>query len=741
MRGARRAKGLSILSRHAGVRVSLADRIPHASKAACAEPPPKPGHALSRRAVLMLGVSLSIPALALLGAGRNRGTGSAAPAPFQTVNPDGWSVAASDPAAAVGQSVSVSRQGYVGIVAATITQSLRCTTRVRLPFPDQATLSADRVALSDYIYATDTIAGVANTSAEISPKPVANWALPDRVVVGNTLLAEVVAFHREARAREQVAAVEFYATDGATTVSQVVTQSVISGAVGDQVPVIVYRCDLDISTLANPATITLNARVYPHVGAVASVLDSADQSAARAFSPRVYRRDTARAAAPVLAYVAGGGNDTTGAVSTDAALAAATPCATIAGAINRLVAVNGSVDGCEIRCTAGTHVLSSAGIGSTRAQNHAHLVITRDPLVARSAVTLTCGAAATRLRLGAAGGWLTIRGVQFQRTGTTQPQGESASPLRVHFEDVAFDNAAIGAAIFGGNCDGAFFGVTFNAVTSQLLNAGTREIRAIRGCVIPAGAGGIEGWLVLGTQVSAPTGSFVRGTRSASGAILAYNYMISPSSSNGFVSIAGDDDVTGYAVVQNIVEYTSAVSGPSIRVSADSATGNTSHVIVHHNTFSGFFNNGRANLFYDDGPTARAHKLMSVRANLHSQINHKGDVFVADGTRLGGWAYLYGIGCQGEFSQFIDAQSGGIGGSFAQAYPGPDADIGTSAAARNDPLFVEYRGTASGPVAGLGGGDYRLQAASPAKGMAAALLRFDAAGLERAGLTGSGAYD
>ena len=112
---------------------------------------------------------------------------------------------------------------------------------------------------------------------------------------------------------------------------------------------------------------------------------------------------------------------------------------------------------------------------------------------------------------------------------------------------------------------------------------------------------------------------------------------------------------------------------------------------MHHNTIAGFHNTGRCNLFYDEGPTARTNKLHSFIGNIHVAINTKGDVFRganeagADASsRLGNWAYLYGVGCRGEFSQFIDASSGGIGTSFAQDYPGLDASIGTSATTRNE---------------------------------------------------------
>jgi hypothetical protein len=118
------------------------------------------------------------------------------------------------------------------------------------------------------------------------------------------------------------------------------------------------------------------------------------------------------------------------------------------------------------------------------------------------------------------------------------------------------------------------------------------------------------------------------------------------------------------------VEYTSAAQAAALRISGDSDTGSNTHVVIHNNTFAGFFINGRGNLFYEDGTTPRTSRLHSLKGNIHVQINTKGDVFVADGARTGNWAYLHGVGCEGEFSQCVDADSGGIGSSFAQAYPG-----------------------------------------------------------------------
>jgi hypothetical protein len=387
----------------------------------------------------------------------------------------------------------------------------------------------------------------------------------------------------------------------------------------------------------------------------------------------------------------------------------------------------------------GTHTLNATGVVATRTQSHAHVAITRDPDELISAVTLEFGGVAFRPRLGTSGGWLTIRDVTATRTGTNQIRGEAASSLEARLQDLPFANASVNAALVAADADILFIGVDFTNLASSVLNASTREIRLLRGCsgTFPA----IEGWLVVGTSMSL-SGALAYGSRSASGSICAYNTAIVTNASQGGYAIAVSTDVIGAACVQNVWEYTSVTSGPAIRISADSATGNTSHIVLHHNTFAGFFLNGRANIFYDDGATARTNKLMSCKGNIWCQLNTKSDVFQADGARIGNWAYENGVGCEGEFSQFIDADSGGIGSGFAQYYPGLRASIGTSSTVRNDPLFIDDNATSSGPTAGAGGGDYRLSSGSPADGRVAPVLRFDLDGNTRsASLATSGAYE
>lgn len=678
------------------------------------------------------------------------------------INAEGWSVTYSSPPAGdfdpVGNPryVAANRAGYDSSAAAvSYSELLVLTRRVRLPYPNQGTLDASRSAMSDYLYSTDSVTGVVNNSGESSPRPIANWAMLDRETVGNSVHLEVAAFHRNARAGQQVAAIVFRASDGTNTVTQVVGAMTRSARASDLNPVLVYQCDLDISSLADGA-ITVNANVYPWIGGAASVLDSAAQSGRREFSPRFFNKSVSRAASPPLAYVSTTGNDGTGVVSTTAATASAAPFATIVGALNGLVAATGVtggvVDGCEIRVGAGNFPLGSTT--TTRPQTRACVTITRDPNTARSSAVVSWGAASARLRLGAAGGWCRLKDVTVQRTGTLTWTGETASILEVDFENVAFDGGSNNVAIMGSNVSGVRFNgaAVTNAAGLSVFNAGTFEIRMLRGVSVDRNSTAVEGWLVLGSSITRP-GTLTVGTRTASGSIVAFNQLRSPTAVANTWGVGASSDVSGAAFVQNLVEAThTTVSTAGIVVSPDSASGNNTHIVMHNNTATGAFTAARQNFFYDEGPTARFSRLQSVKGNIWPQINHKGDVFRganesgADAsTRVGNWAYLYGVGCQGEFSQYIDADIGGIGGSFAQAYPGLAASIGASSTARNDPLFVNYQGTTYNGTtytAGAGGGDYTLLAGSPCVGrLTAGVLPFDLAGNARSPTADStGAY-
>lgn len=662
-----------------------------------------------------------------------RGNIGVAPA-IAAVAANGWEATMPVPIDLVFVPVALSREGFDATgAAATIHENVTTTRRVRQPFPNQGTLTAATVALSDFVYATDMISGVTNNSIEVSPQPVANWAVVDRRVVGNSLYLEIVAFHRNG-----VACVEFSASDGTLTVTSTTATPVVSGQTGDQNAVIVYAATLDITALADNTNITCNAKVYPRIGAAASVAHSAASSVAGGFSPRVWRKNTSRAAAPPLVYIAAGGSDTTGYVGTDPVAAAASPCLTLTGAINRARAVlgtgAGSLDGLRVRFTAGTWSLSASPAANTV---NAAVVFEAAPGVAKADAIWAVGAANVHTAVT----YTQWEDVTIFRAGVNTLFATSGGHCTVG--DVLFDNNNQTAALGATANSGFYFTggtVVTNWTSGSTFNAGTAEIRMLRGVTGGSANAGlaVEGRLVLGNAIDGVR--FVYGTRPTSGLIIAFNRLMRLGGTNAVLQIESSvDTLTGAAIVQNVWEWTSTTANPTFRPSGDSAPNDTSHVICWHNSFAGFDIYGRGNILYNEtSGDPRTHKLHSFVGNIHVQLNTKHDVFLGDGTRVGGWSYLYGVGQRGEFARYRDAGSG----AWKQEYPGAGSVIGTgNTGAGLDPRFTSPAHTTSGPAAGVGGGNYLLESGSPARGIVfASPLSFDIIGAARGGTVAAGAY-
>ena len=673
------------------------------------------------------------------------GMAPAAPA-ISTVHAEGWSAqwASGTPPTFTPdtqpQTIAVSRAGFDGAAQPTVHVATRLfTRRRRRPWPDHAGDTPAAVALDDYVYATDTIAGVANLSTETSPRPVAAWAMPHRRVVADSIALEVVAFHRDARAGRMVAAVRFLATDGTTTVSQVVSVTTLSTRPGDQQPLPVFACTLNVATLAQ-GLVTVQAEVYPWIGDAASVLRSADQSAPREFSPRYFLRHPALEAAPPMAYVAVGGSDATGAVSTTSATAAAAPFATVKGAIdalNALLAGTTGLDGAIVRIGAGSFPLISAA--GARTQRVAALTIERDPAVPRASAIVTFGAVAFAPRLSSgfvapiATGCLRVRDLTVQRTGTGFLAGDAAARLDLQWEDVAFDNAGVSGNWLS-RSDNHFYGAVFaNLAGSTLGASASGEQRIMRGVAADLVDVGWENWVTLASALTrAGSGAVRDATR---GAIAFQNRFLNPNPVGtplGVAAASAGETVTGFWAVQNLIELTRASAGPMIRISSDApAYGNTDHCGVGRNTVTGQGSAGRCNLFYDNdtGGARRLHRRMWHHGDVVVQLNVKGDVDIGEAAALGHLAYQHGVGCRGNLTQFrVNTAAPHV---ESQAYAGLRSLIGTSTSVRNDPGFLDYRGV-SAAGAGAGGGDYRLQPSAAARAIVdVAALSHDLAGTPR----------
>lgn len=689
--------------------------------------------------------------------------------PVAAINAESWSAEWSTgtpplfaPDAAP-QTLAVTRAGFDAAGAVASYASARVfTRRKRQPYPNQASDTASTVALDDYVYATDTIAGVANNATETSPRPVAAWVMPDRVVVGNALAWELVAFHRDAQAGRQVACVIVTATDGTTTVSQTVSATAISTLCEDANPVEVYRGSIDITAL-NAGLVTLNARVYPWIGGAASVLDSSASSIAREFSPRYFRKDVTRSATPALAYVASTGSDATGLWSTTAATAAATPFLTVGGALAAVndatrgtPATGGILDGCRVR------IVNSVGFGTvvtSRPQNIAAVVVERAPGTARTAAIVTLSVA-FRPRLGVGTlnaafteGVMLFNDVSISRTANVALTGEAANPAQFRFWNVAVNaNNVTGSWL--SNAHDYYYGLVLTGFNGNLGQTGALQHRLMRGLVCDFNNGnGPESWVTIGSRLTrAKGGGYSDPTK---GAIYYANSFLNPDSTQAPIAIStvnAGETITGFVVVQNLIEAThTSSSTPSLRPSSDTPLfGNTVHNIIAHNVMTGYGSVGRGNMFYDNSSAVRTHRLVRDIGNIYVQLNTKGDVFVGSTvsfpnpeTHIGQFAYHHGVGCQGNWAMFAVNSSTPF--SEDQAYPGPGSNIGASQTVRLDPLFVNYQGTGGSggtPTAGAGGGDYRLQAASPARArVSRAVLGFDLAGAPRGtGAQAVGAY-
>lgn len=714
-----------------------------------------------------------------------------------SVNADGWTVTYTNPPTSIAPSdnkiVALSRAGFdsTGSVT-TYAEQLLLTQRLRKPYSTAYSQLASasynnagvisgnwqdpsKVAIEDYVYSTDQLlGGGTNNSGETSPKPIASWATFDRTTVGDSIVVEIVAAHRNARNGEQVACVEFSATDGTNSIAPVkVSASVVSGNPADLNSVIVYKATLNIAALNDNSTITVNCKVYPWIGNASSVLDSsANTAGTRTFCPQVYYKSTARAAAvPAYVYVSSTGVDATvlatGAtagsvqkVSATAATAAANPFLTVGSAHSALIAAtnltSGKVDACIIRIVDQV----APGAAPAAAQNlGSDVIIEGDPLAGAGVpvilLTTNWGTRMTYMRL---------RGnITLKRNGSGAWQLTNTTQLNV--EGATMDcGATANNGVWVSGCLGKAVGLTvLNSTNLPFSVTAANHWPLLRG--VTAGSTSVvstfDAFGLMGSILT-NSGANLGGVDPEVGSMIAFNKFFKCVGAT-ITTTGGNGGVGGTSsqlcVLQNVIEYVSATSQPSFRMSGDDATNNLTHVVVHNNTFAGYSDWGRANVFYNEtSGTARVHKLLSSKNNIHVQLNSKQDSFhgcqdtgnaaanqAESPSFIGGWPGMYGVGWANEMILYADAQNqpASSGSAFAQAFSGVNASWG-AAGSPIDPLFTSPAHTTAGSpaTAGAGAGTYTLQAGSPAAGrVSKPTLKFDLAGASRLSTNDScGAY-
>lgn len=640
---------------------------------------------------------------------------------------------------------TVERAGYDATgTAATISDTLYLTKRVRQVYPNQASPTANNVALSSYVYADDVITGATNSSTLSSPKPIATWGMRDRVLVGNSIPVEVIAKHRNARGGKQVACVWVRATDGTNTTGwQIVSATTLSSTCETPFPPEVFATTIDITGLTDDSLITVQKKVFPHYGVGSSVLDSTTETEFRS-SNRYFYKNVARHAAPNIICVRSTGNDATGVVSTTEATALATPCLTVGGAIQRAAAVLGNatknvLSGLEVRVHDG---VSMGSVGYVYVnQDAAAIKITRTTTSAsRAAANITMSAL---FRPFSAGNnrtpTLTESAIFFEDVTITRSAdvaftGEAARKMHLQMRNVDHNWSSVAGTNTRSNCHFSIFGMTSTNYIGGLAQGAAGDNRIIRGLTGSFNNAPIDGYNIIGCNLAAAQ---IRTDTAQRGALIYNNFLPSPPG-GGNAAIRVDTAVAGQslyaAVVQNLAPTLTTGSDPGVMISGDSFKGNCAHVVHHHNSYPGDQGFGRANNFYDETPgTARSHTLISDKANLGPQLNSKPrDTFLSLSVTPGNFAHHHGVDCDANFTEDLDSGGGSL--SFSQLYPGLRSVI-----AGGDPLYTDDRATtAAVPTAGTVGGTYTTQTGSPARDiLPGPLLAFDLAGNAR----GSGAQD
>ena len=161
------------------------------------------------------------------------------------------------------RTVAITRAGFdASGTALALVDRLTMMKRVRQPWPNQTSLTADQVALSDFVYATDTVSGMTNASTLAPPRPICFWLTPDlERATGATFTVQLAVAHAYARAGRPVAAVKFIASDGTHSVeSLVTTMASRSFASGLSAPY--FEAALDVTGLDARTICTVDVIVY-----------------------------------------------------------------------------------------------------------------------------------------------------------------------------------------------------------------------------------------------------------------------------------------------------------------------------------------------------------------------------------------------------------------------------------------------------------------------------------------------
>ncbi len=623
-----------------------------------------------------------------------KGQGVAPALPTITsIAPDGWQAtydgvppAQMDPVGAP-ETVVVTRQGFDATGATSAPSDvLTLMKRMRRPYPDHASLTTDQIALSDVVYGGDTINGVANSSTRAYPKPVCCWLTPDRQIAeSNSVTLRLAVAHMYARAGRPVAAVKFLITDGSTTLGQTISTMSTHSFSASGLTVPHFAQTFDTSGFAAGAALTVDAVIYPWVGAAYQA--SVDGGAYPTINFTTLRVYTPPALRPIAYVDPVNGSNTTGVASYDDAAAGANPFLTMNIAVQSITALTGTNAGggivnlrdgthnfYPIKAHAGTVTLPLRFVGESAAGT---IIVDRQVSTASSlpqhtrfeTLTLQRGGPANVIMLDNAAGL--------------------SSANTVVFDDVTLDTNGHGAYAGFIYRTGRFWLISCTGNMTGLVGSIKKEPQVI-GC---ANTG--AGFNMIGSINSgfSDAGLANAGRDTANGIFVGWNVMSAANTASTVANFALTVGAAGLAIIGNVIEDIDGATSPALWINADGNNNPAENVIVQCNTVAG----QRVNILYND--TNAAAKTGAARFNIFRSFNNKSDVFAANGTHVGNWSAIHHVGFRA--NAFI---GGGDDGSTTFGTGNWVGEIG--ALGEEIGSVPDFTDDASASGTGLGGGDY-----------------------------------
>lgn len=639
---------------------------------------------------------------------------------FQNVNSDGWSVDYTSPPTfdpvASPEYFTVTRQGYSEVgEPITFSENLVVTSRIRQPYANQASLTADQASLSDYIYSGDVVLGATNSSTRPYPKPIAQWMTVDRQIIrSGTFSPRLFVAHGHARKGKPVAAVKFTLSDGTTTLEQVVSAmtTVSYTASGYSVPC--FTATFDVSSLIQGSTLTLDAVIYPWVGSAFTISTDADTYPSPNLTTQRHLLDRTGAYGTAYAYVSTTGNDATAVTSTNQATAAASPYLTLAAAAAAIKTFNNanfsrnSADGGIIRLVEGVTVLGAAISTTANTTSWPLTIEAADPTKVTTTILRDRGSTLAsslpayvvfkniRIQKSATGSWvfldqgaaslvyttqMVFDGCDFDANGATAYDGAVYKSGRVVFLNCTGNNLGQGGIV----------GV-INKTVSAIGSSGQGFIR------------GVTCHFAIGCRETAASPQFEAPIATAAksaviGGVIAYCHFTSTVAAGRCINVVTPISDRGLAVVQSVIEQANSDTAPVFAVSADSVVNTVTNLVLQGNTTVG----ARANFLYQDTGVATVIKSGYQANNVWNEYNVKSDVFGANSNLIGNWPVIYNVSSRG-FAALRGSSSGdtaGVGSWLGEFMP-IDGVTGSNAT----PLTVNWVNDASFVGSKLGGGDY-----------------------------------